>query len=357
MFNGLAQEGNLQKVPDRFFSADSGHREAVNHAKPPLSFGVPDAASVRLDERLAGAPEAVRAGWVSRALVYEACASLRLDGMYVSAHDLVLRLNNMLDRAPDQDIGRATDIHGMLSTLMRRNPRHLFSPQRILALTRIRLQNRAVDHPDLPDWLQSRNHAPEEMREALEEALQPSIVAAWESLSPLHAAADIIATWHKSRAADCIGAAAGRALAMAWLYRAGLTSCYCLLPSIGFLGAASEYRPDLAVSWEGLFLKACGRAAEWGFKLHSHLTLAQRRLHDAAQRRRSTSHMAALIDLLIRTPAVSAAAASRHLKITSHAARAMLNSLEDLRLVREVTGRGSFRLYAVASLDLAAANS
>jgi len=311
----------------------------------------------RLDERLAGAPEVVRAGWMRRTLVYEACASLRLDGMYVSAHDLVLRLNDTLDRAADQDIQRATDIHGMLSTLIRRNPRHLFNPERLVALTRLRLQNRVVDHPDLPGWLQGRIHSPQEMREALEDALQPSVISVWESLPPLHAAAEIIATWHRSRAADRIGAAAGRALAMAWLYRAGLTSSYCFLPSIGFLGAASEYRPDLAVSWPELFLKACGRAAEWGFKLHGHLTLAHRRLSDAAPRSRSTSHMAALIDLLITTPAVSALAASRSLRITPHAARAMLNALEDRRLVREVTGRGSFRLYAVASLDLAAANS
>jgi hypothetical protein len=356
MFNGLVQEGNLQKVPDRFFSADSGHREAVNHAKPPLSFGVPDAASVRLDERLAGAPEAVRAGWVSRALVNEACASLRLDGAYVSAQDLVLRLNNTLDRVPDPDIQRATDIHAMLSTLMRRNPRHLFNPDRIVALTRLRLRNRAVDHPDLPDWLEGRIHTPDEMRDALEEALQSSLVAGWESLPPLFAAANIIATWHKSSAADCIGAAAGRALAMAWVHRAGLISSYCLFPSIGFLGAASEYRPDLAVSWPELFTKACGRAAEWGFKLHSHLTLAHRRLHEEAPQRRSTSHMAALIDLLVRTPAVSAAAASRSLGITSHAARTMLCALEDRHLVREVTGRGSFRLYAAAGLNLVAAN-
>jgi hypothetical protein len=319
------------------------------------AFSMPHAASVRLDERLAGAPASVRAGWVSRALVYEASASLRLDGLYVSAHDLVLRLNNTLDRAPDQDIGRAVEIHGMLSTLMRRNPHHLFNPDRIVALTRLRLQNRVVDHPDLPDWLQGRIHSPQDMREALEEALQPSVVAAWETLPPLHAAAEIIANWHKSRAADCIGAAAGRALAMAWLYRAGLTSSYCLLPSIGFLGAASEYRPDLAVSWPELFTKACGRAAEWGFKLHSHLTLAHRRLHDTAPQRRSTSHMTALIDLLISTPAVSASAASRSLGITPHATRAMLNALEDRGLVREVTGRGSFRLYSAASLDLAAA--
>jgi Fic family protein len=194
------------------------------------------------------------------------------------------------------------------------------------------------------------------LRVALEEALPPSVVSGWEALPPVNAAAEIIANWHKSRAKDCIGAAAGRALAMAWLYRAGLTSFYYLLPSVGFLGAASEYRPDFAVSWPEIFMKACGRAAEWGFKLHSHLTLAHRRLREAASRKRSTSHMAALIELLISTPAVSATGASRSLDITPHAARAMLRSLEERRLVREVTGRGSFRLYAAAGLDLVAVN-
>jgi hypothetical protein len=199
----------------------------------PRAFGTPHAASVeastilaRLDERLAAAPQPVRAGWIQRALVYEAAASLRLDGLYVSTHDLLLRLNNTLDRAPDQDIGRAADIHSMLSTLIRRNPHHLFNPRRVLALTRLRLQSRAVDHSDLPDWLQGSMHSPEDMREALEDALQPRVVSAWESLPPIHAAAEIIATWHKSRAAERIGAEAGRALAMAWLYPAGLTSCY-----------------------------------------------------------------------------------------------------------------------------------
>jgi hypothetical protein len=308
----------------------------------------------RMDDRLAAAAPSVRTGWIQRALIYEAVASLRLDGSYVSAHDLMLRLNNTLNRVPDQDLGRAKDIHDMLSTLIRQNPRHLFKAQRVLALTRLRLQSRVVDHPDLPDWLQNRIHTPEEMSEALEDALPPSVVSGWESLPPVNAAAEIIANWHKSRAADCIGAAAGRALAMAWLYRAGLTSSYSFLPSVGFLGAASEYRPDFAVSWPEKFLKACSRAAEWGFKLHTHLTLAHRRLRDAAPQRRSTSHMAALIDLLISTPAVSASGVSRSLDIKPYAARTMLHALEDRGLVREMTGRGSFRLYAVASLDLAA---
>jgi HTH DNA binding domain len=369
MFNDLVHGPNLKMpesgVPQRAASEkkaalyDANKEHLILRAGRAGQTGIVNtvAASVvlaKLDERLAGAPASVRAGWIKRALVYESVASLRLNGAYVSAQDLVLWLNDGLDRAPDEDLGRAKGIHSMLSTLMRRNPRHLFKAQRVRALTRLRLHDRAVDHPDLPDWLQERIHTPDELVEALEEALQPSVVSNWEALPPLHAAAEIVANWHRTRAADRIGAAAGRALAMAWVYRASLTSSYCFLPSVGFLGAAFEYRPELKVSWEELFLKACSRAAAWGFKLHSHLALAHRRLHESASQRRSTSHMAALMDLLISTPAVSAAAASRTLDITPHAARAMLNALEERRLIREITGRGSFRLYAAAGLDLAA---
>jgi DNA-binding IclR family transcriptional regulator len=66
--------------------------------------------------------------------------------------------------------------------------------------------------------------------------------------------------------------------------------------------------------------------------------------------------MAALIDFLISAPAVSASAVSRSLDIEPYAARTMLHALEDRGLVREMTGRGSFRLYSAASLDLAAFN-
>lgn len=57
--------------------------------------------------------------------------------------------------------------------------------------------------------------------------------------------------------------------ALAWVYRAGLTSGYYLLPSVGFLGHAQDFRPDLDARWRGLFIAACGRAADWGLKLHA----------------------------------------------------------------------------------------
>jgi hypothetical protein len=300
-------------------------------------------ALTRLDERLAASPAPVRAGWIARGLIYEAVASLRLDGQYLPAHDLLLLLNNALDRTPDQDTGRAVNIHSMLSTLSRRKARHLFSPRKVMALAQLRLRDNS-GRPVLPAWLESRQQSPKMIRAVLEDALHLQAVASWKKLPPVEASAKIIRHWRDVGAAECIGAAHGRVLAMAWLPRTGMMSGYYLLPSVGFLGHAHEYRPDLDRQWPDFFLKACLRSAEWGFKLHGHLTAAHRRLQDAASAPRP-SHLPALADLLIATPVLSASQAGTALRITSHSARAMLSSLEKRGLIHEVTGRASFRFY------------
>ena len=128
-----------------------------------------------------------------------------------------------------------------------------------------------------------------------------------------------------------------------------MMSGYYLLPSVGFLGHAHEYRPDLDRQGPDFFLKACLRGAEWGFKLHGHLTAAHRRLHDAASAQRTTSHLPALADLLIATPVLSASQVGKALRITSHSARAILSALEKRGLIHEVTGRASFRFYTPTS--------
>jgi hypothetical protein len=100
MFSNLVQEPNLKTeksgVPRRAAYEKEG---ALNHAnKEHLIMQTTRAGRVehtgilntveasvllaRLDERLAGAPASVRAGWIKRALVYESVASLRLNGAY-----------------------------------------------------------------------------------------------------------------------------------------------------------------------------------------------------------------------------------------------------------------------------------
>jgi HTH DNA binding domain len=306
----------------------------------------PAIALARLDERLMHAPPAVREGWIRRAFLHEAVASLRLNGFCVAARDLMLMLEDASERIPDQDLSRAMAIHQMIASVSRRDPRHLFNARRLLVMTSLRLRGKPPGHPNLPSWL-NRHRDPEQVRDTLDEALWPSAIASWEKLPPLEAAAAIIAHWHATGAAESIGAAPGRALAMAWVHRAGLVSGYYFLPGIGFFGHALDYRPDLQARWLGLFLESASRSVDWGLKLHRHLSAIHRRLHEAAPGKRSTSHMAALIDLLVAHPALSADRAAQRLGITSHAVRGLLVPLEKKGLVHELTGRGSFRLYGL----------
>jgi hypothetical protein len=304
-------------------------------------------ALARLDERLAAAPAPVRAGWVSRALIHEAVASLRLNDGYITPADLTLMLAETLYRIPNQDLGRAVENHRMLATLMRRNPQHMFSPLRVIALTRLRLHGNLSQDERIPEWLRQTHRNPTDMRDALKEALHPEAVVIWRSLPPLEAAGMILARWHSTGAADTIGAAPGRALAMAWVHRTGLTSGYYLLPSVGFLGHAADYRPDLDGRWRERFPQACERAADWGIKLHRRLASSYLRMHEAAPGKRATSRIAAVIDLLVARSGVSANDVAKSVGITADAARALLGRLEKEGLAQEITGRGSFRLYSL----------
>lgn len=307
-------------------------------------------ALVRLDERMNRAPPPVKSGWLNRALIHEAAASLRLEGCYVRPQDLMLSVCCSLDRAGDLDLGRAVNTHQMLLSLARRNPKDLFQSRRLIALTRLRLRGGSNSpDPRLPVWLLERMQDAEASRIAIEDALAPHAVAAWQRQPALAGCARVLARWHNSGSAACVGGASGRALAMAWAFRSGLVAGYWLLPSIGFLGRAADYRPDHEGAWTGLFLQAAIEAAEWGLKLESHLRATHHRLLEEAPRKRTSSRMLPLADLLISRPAVSAKNVAQCLGLTHHGARGMLLELERQGLIREMSGRASYRIFTATA--------
>jgi hypothetical protein len=220
----------------------------------------------------------------------------------------------------------------------------------LIALTRLRLRegSRSPDER-IPYWLRERlrDRTPEAIRGALEDGLHPDAIAAWRSMPVLEGAGALLVRWHSSRAAECIGGEHGRALASAWVRRAGLTRGDYFLPSIGFLGHASEYRPDFGVAWRAAFLAACERAAQWGLKLHGRLAVSYGRMHDGTCPRSAKSKLAPLVDLIVARPAISAEGAAQSLGVTPHAARRLLGQLEAKGAIQEFTGRGSFRLYGL----------
>jgi hypothetical protein len=219
------------------------------------------ASLARLDEKLRSAREPIRTGWQARALLHEATASARLESIYVSADDLLLYLVHTLSRPADQDLVKAGLLHAMLGSAARRHPNQLFTPRRLLGVASLYLDRDDECVAEMPLWLQDKLADPTEIRDALQKVLNPRVMARWQSMPALLAAADLLDGWQSSRAADLVGGAAGRVLAASWLRRAGLTESLALMISTGFLGHALEYRPAPGLPWRKTFLRAASRAA------------------------------------------------------------------------------------------------
>lgn len=306
------------------------------------------AALVRLDERLSGCRAHVRAGWLARALLHEAVCSARLDEVFVEAEDLLLFEHDLMARLADRDIHAAQRGLVLLRASARRHPRQLFTPRRVMAAARLRF-GKSDQSTSGPHWfvarLEERRADPEEMRACLERALDPLALGTFQLAAPLLGAAGFITRWHDSGAADLVGGNVGRALAASWLRRAGLVTHAVPLPAAGFLGHAGEYGMRRGVCWENAFLAASLRSAEWGLTLLDKLLQAERRLEAAAVPQRRSSHLPAVVDLLLATPAVSVAGLARDLGISTTAVRGLIGQIVARYPLHEMTGRSSFRLF------------
>lgn len=300
---------------------------------------------MRLNESLAAASPVLQQGWLARAHLQEASASARLDEIFIDAEDLLLMDHDSLGRLIDQDTQRAFQGLQLLRAVERRHPRQLFTPRRLVAAARLRLRDRK-DVEGYPAWLEARRANPDEIRQVLEKALDPAALSPWRERTPLIGAAGFLGIWHRSGAADLLGGATGRALAGAWMRREVPSAPGSFLPAIGFLGHAADWHPSTGPRWAVSVLEASIRGADWGAKLLASLRRAEKRLKAASADDRSHSRLPALLDLLIATPAISARQAAEALAITPMSARRLFDRLATQNLVREITGRGAFRLYA-----------
>jgi hypothetical protein len=150
---------------------------------------------------------------------------------------------------------------------------------------------------------------------------------AWERIEPLQ---------HRPWLGNLLVAAALRALKK--------TKAHLICLNAGLRLVARERRRAAdrtarLVAW----CEAVAAAAETGMKDHDRLALARRQLERKLAGRRSTSHLAALIDLVLAHPIASAGLIAKELGVTPRAAQ---NLVAELGL-REATGRGRYRAWGI----------
>ena len=152
-------------------------------------------------------------------------------------------------------------------------------------------------------------------------------------------------------------------MAMGLLAAAGTARCvfvplWAAYPAAGFgeRAALPRLRSDTAdrvvgwgrpVSWPVAFLHLVAESARMGLRELD-------RLNDAAEKGRGLvagcdrrSRLPDAIDALLRTPALTPKTLAARLRIAPQTGTAVLRELEGRGFVREVTGRGSYRAFAV----------
>ena len=309
-----------------------------------------DDALARFDERLRTSP--IRDGVLARLDFADACAGLWLAGELVTPEDLVLHDAERDLRIPSHAL---TQAHTMLRTrrrIARQPPDWALSPQGLGDLRG--LSERGGETPPVTqEGAAATNAMPlaHATRDSLifdldwdEEARlsawlasvagnqhQPPVLAAalawdaWEKTAPLQ---------HRPWLGPLLVGSMLRARAKAHLP--------CLHLGLRQLERAAR-RPRHRTARLLGFVQACTAAATEGFKQHDRLMLARELLAHRVKGHRTTSHLPAVIDLVIARPLVSTTLIADELAVSGRAAQNLIRALG----LREITGRGRYRAWAI----------
>ena len=330
--------------------------------------GAAEDSLARFDERLRTSP--IREGVTNRLDFDDACACLWLAGELVTLEDLVLHDATRDVHAPTHELTRAHTVLRARRRIAQQNPSWGLTPDGLAALRGVEGRGSTSDHdaaltdttsddPELteidavlarstralasvsierdpfifdPDWDEdARLHAWRHVTSTTER--HPSVLAAalawdaWETIQPLQ---------HRPWLGPLLAAAILRVRAKT------RTHLVCLHVGLKSVRPDRRRAPDQPTRLVA-FLDACAAAAAAGLKEHDRLILARGQLQHRAARRRKTSRLPALIDLVLARPLVSTTLIADELAISARAAQNLVLELG----LRELTGRGRYRAWAI----------
>jgi hypothetical protein len=273
----------------------------------------------------------------------DACAALWTEGELVHVEDLVLRDAMMDARTPTPATNRAMRVLRARRLVERRGGEWALSSAGINELRdRRRAVSSGTSGPDTAERHPLVYSADWDEDDGLERWLE--VVTATKRLPALLGAALAHDSWCDIRPLHRDGCL-GPLLVAALLRARSKTRHHLAAINVGLRAGSYRRRRDHTLAQRlGGFLDGVAASAEVGHKELDRLHLAREVLAPKLKGRRSTSHLPELIELLMARPVVSVALAAKELRVSSQAAQALIRELGSLR---EVTGRGRYRAWAV----------
>jgi HTH DNA binding domain len=119
------------------------------------------------------------------------------------------------------------------------------------------------------------------------------------------------------------------------------------LPTLRTDAATRVAGQGLPVRWPLVFLHLVAESARAGLRELDRLEVAAEKGRGVIDGCDKRARLPDALDALLRAPALTPKALAGRLKVAPQTGTAVLRELEGRRVVREVTGRGSFRAFAI----------